>query len=81
MSNQPMPFTPRSPRPEGLSTLPAVKPPAPAEQHNPPPTPPDELSPTRATSDERKREEDRDEVLRESFPASDPPPMSPGAAD
>jgi hypothetical protein len=78
MSNQPMPVATGSPRTEGLSTPPAAAPTA--EPQKIPAARRDEVVLPRTASEERKREEDRDEVLRESFPASDPPPMSPGSA-
>jgi hypothetical protein len=81
MSNQPMPVVTRSPTAEGRPTPQPVAPPSTAEQQKTPLARRDEVAVSRTAPDERKREEDRDEVLRESFPASDPPPMSPGSAD
>lgn len=80
MSNQPMPVATRSPKPERLSSQ-ASAGASPPEPQKAPPAQREELVISRTASEERKREEDRDEVLRESFPASDPPPMSPGSAD
>jgi hypothetical protein len=79
MSNQPMPHTTKSPQ------APVGPPPSPASPGQKTPTPP--TLPRRDTarspfsSEIEKREEDRDEVLRESFPASDPPPVSPGPGE
>lgn len=79
MSNQPMPQTTKSPK------APVVPPPtAPVSPGQKTPTSPsiprrDSVRPF--TSEVQKREEDRDEVLRESFPASDPPPVSPGPGE
>lgn len=77
MSNQPMPQTMKSPKP----VLPPSSLPAPrsSQPSGPPVSQRRDTGRGPLSADIRKREEDRDEVLRESFPASDPPPVTPGA--
>jgi len=64
-----MPYTTKSSQ--------VVPPPAPGQKAPISPTPPRRDAARPPASEVQKREEDRDEVLRESFPASDPPPVSP----
>ena len=77
MSNQPMPQTTKSPK------APVVPPPPSPTQKTPTsgPLPRHDTVRPPFSSEVQKREEDRDEVLRESFPASDPPPVSPGPGE